>query len=79
MSYQTDSSFCVQNSLTHMTFKSIIIIIIIIIVIKRIVILDKHFNNYNIAVVTVCPVSYTLNEVKRESITLKILKTLKKS
>ena len=43
------------------------------IIIKRIVIQDKHFNNYNIAVVTVCPVSYTLNEVKRESITLKIL------
>ena len=33
----------------------IIIIIINIIIIKRIFIQDKHFNNYNIAVVTVCP------------------------
>ena len=33
-----------------------IIIIMIIIMIKRIFIQDKHFNNYNIAVIIVCPV-----------------------
>ena len=47
--------------------------------IKRIFIQDKHLNNFNIAFITVCPVSYTLNEIKRKCITLKISKTLNKS
>ena len=54
--------------------QSMFYIIIIIIIIKRIFIQEKHFNNYNIAVITVCPVSQTLNEIKRKCITLKILK-----
>ena len=40
---------------------------------KRIFIQDKHFNNFNLAVITMCPVSQTLNEIKRKCITLKIL------